>query len=566
MLYENMTAELPKSRRIRKQNGNRYVYQVMERKGVKGSKKDVVLLVGKLTADGKRMIPNDRYFEVHKEAGKPDPVSREGCFDTQSRIGALAALSHIARETGLDRCLSLAFGEDSGLILSLAYCYTLSRDSAAQLYSDFMFDHYGIETSVASEPTISRLFNARMTEEKIDMFRSSWLKRRCVESAKRGEGKTRLLVDVDSTNVNVSSPNTETAEFGKPKVDEDLPQANFAYFYDRTTGTPYFYDCFYGSITDLSYMRTGLDAFLARLGEERKPETAFILDRGYFSGPNLVYLQGLEEDFAVMGKSTAFFRDSLRENRERLKSSASLISEGSYGIRIEGKPFRECRSGYAYIFFDSAKETEERAGIENSLLAAKRALEGKRKDAGGNLKRTYSRYLDIEEDADGRILSAKADTASVDEMLSRAGFFWIFSSMEAEPGEMLSYYRERDDVEKSFSFVKSQSDFSKTYAQNERALRSKMVLAFVCAVLRCEVNGRIREIKASKTHASLTTQKALLSLDRIIMTKIGKAFYQKFALTAEQKEVMNAIGVKESDIKDIIGQATESLEKGTLVV
>ena len=553
MFEKGVEVPVPKSgKRLKRQGKNTYVYLVLKRKkaGVKGSK-DVVEEVGKVTRPG-FMAPNENYFRRHPEA-KASPTEEPGAMDDQSKIGAVCAIDSVASSLGMKACLELAFGEDAGLILSLASYYAVARDSAACLYADFMFDHFGVADTIASEASISRLFNQRMPESKIDSFRSAYLARRWSEARRGKRGKARLYVDLDSTSENVSSRGCLSAEFGKPKVDEGLPQVNMAYFYDRSTGCPIFYDTFYGSITDLSYCVKGIEQFLLALGKDAKSVGYdFIMDRGYFSAANLSALSAKGLSFACMGKSNAVFRALVRDFGAQAKSAASLIGMGSYGMRLEGRAFDSGNENayHLYLYFDSLKQTQEKAGVESKLIEAKKALEGKRTDKGGGLKRTYGRYLAIEETKAGRIKSVRVNAESVDAMLAEAGFFWVASTMEMEPSEMLEAYRARDDIEKCFRIVKAESDLNKLYAQGEGALRAKTAVAFVTASIRSEITHLTREVSARRH--GISVQKMLLSLDKIIMHKTHGVWSLKYALTAEQQEIMNALGVKKSDLQSIV--------------
>ncbi len=126
-------------------------------------------------------------------------------------------------------------------------------------------------------------------------------------------------------------------------------------------------------------------------------------------------------------------------------------------------------------------------------MNAKKALAGKADDSTGGLRRTYGNYLRIETAGrNAKIRSVEVNRESVDGMLSEAGYFWIVSTMEMEPSEMLKAYRERDEIEKSFRIVKSESDMNKTYAQNNGALNAKHMMGFVTAVLRGEFTAMTR--------------------------------------------------------------------------
>lgn len=560
MLRKDIEVEIPESKiRFRKQNGNKYVYAVLGRAGdSKGNEKDVTLEIGKFSREG-FMHPNDSFFRLFPEKDIYAVPTMPSAFDTQSRIGAVAALCSIAKKKGVLDCLKLAFGEENAsLILSLASYYTVARDSAAMLYSDFMFDHYGVVTEIASESTISRLFNREMDVGRVDAFRSAYLKHCFTEALKKKNGKkekTRLFVDLDSTNINVSSSGCTDAEYGKAKVDEGLPQINMAYFYDRSSGVPVFYDSFYGSITDITHCTTGIRAMMDNLN--RNPKNVcydFVLDRGYFSQQNMDSLSEGNISFAVMGKYTSVFSEYIRDRHDEIRSSVSLISLGVYGMRLRGKAFAKQGSPdyNIYLYFDSTKETEEKSGIEQKLMDAKKALDGKKNDRTGGLRRTYGNYLRIEttKGEEAKIKSVEVNRESVDAMLSEAGYFWIVSTMELEPAEMLRAYRERDEIEKSFRIVKCESDLNKSYAQNNVALNAKLLMGFVTAILRGEFTAMTRKIAESKTN--LSTQKMLLALDKIIMYQVNGHYAMKYAYTALQQEILKAINVDKSEIENVI--------------
>lgn len=560
MVHTNIEVETPKHIRIRKQNGNRYVYLVTGRKGdSKGNEKDVTALIGRESRKG-FMNPNDKYFRMFPDSGTMSDVLEPSSFDTQSRIGSVAAIYGIAEKTGLKSCLDLAFGKDAPLILSLASYYLIARDSAAMLYSDFMFDHYGKADTIASEATISRLFNVSMSRDKVDSFRSAFLKHCFTNSDKT---KKRVYVDIDSTNFNVSSAGCDSAEYGKAKDDEGLPQINMAYFHDRQSGMPIFYDSFYGSITDLSHCITGIKSFFDNLNISKKNvRYDFILDRGYFSETNIGYLSDSGVSFAVMGKTCDMYRNYLDANRALIRSSASLISMGLYGTRVQGKAFKGANADdyYIYLYFDSTKETEEKCGIEAKLIDAKKALEGKKKDRNGSLRRTYGKYLCIEtRGKEETIRKVTVNSGSVDSMLKDAGYFWIVSTMKMEPDEMLRAYRERDEIEKCFRIVKSESDLNKTYAQNDNALYAKLLMGFITAVLKAEFTFRTREL--SRRKGNLSVQKMLMALDKIIMYKVSEHYSMKYAYTSLQQEIFNALSVEKSSIEAIVTDWNSHLKK-----
>lgn len=569
MLHTDLLVDIPTSKiRIKKQNNNEYVYLLEGRKGdSQGHEKDISINIGKKVSDGK-MHPNDEYLKRHPEFSA-QPSSEPPKFDSQSKIGASLAISRLAEELSLTSCLKSCFDDRADLILSLITYYTISRDSAAMLYEDFMFDHYGIIHDIASEATISRLFNQDMTSDKLDKFRSMWLAHHIANQKRDKDGNRPIhfYVDIDSTNINSAGRKCEMTEFGKAKADEDLKQVNFAYFYDRASGMPIFYDTYYGSINDIAHLRNGLDIFTANLGVEvRDLNLEFILDRGYFSEVNVRHIEKHGYSFAIMGKDGVVFSDLVRNYGDRVRSTENFMETGRYGLRIRGKGFNTKKSNdyYLYLYYDQQKATEERIGLETKIMQAKKAIEGKKKDTNGGLKRTYHDYLDIVEDEKHNIISWKINSAVLDEKLAQCGFFWIVSNMEKSCEEIITAYKQRDEIEKSFRYVKSEGDLNKTYAQSDNSLKAKVFMGFLVSIIRGEMIHRTREIVRQKSNLSL--QKIILALDKIIIFRQGKMYYQKYALTALQQQINKKFQVKKTDIEKVVKTTAKILCKNDMVV
>ena len=144
-------------------------------------------------------------------------------------------------------------------------------------------------------------------------------------------------------------------------------------------------------------------------------------------------------------------------------------------------------------------------------------------------------------------------------MLKDAGYFWIVSTMKMEPDEMLRAYRERDEIEKCFRIVKSESDLNKTYAQNDNALYAKLLMGFITAVIKAEFTFQTREL--SRRKGNLSVQKMLMALDKIIMYKVSGHYSMKYAYTSLQQEILNALSIEKPSIEAIVTDWNSHLKK-----
>jgi hypothetical protein len=93
MFYKDILVPIPEKKRIRKNNGPAYVYEVLKRKGP-NSKKDVVKCVG-IAVNETEMNPNENYFLLHEDMRAEQPLGEETVFENQIYIGANLMLRKI---------------------------------------------------------------------------------------------------------------------------------------------------------------------------------------------------------------------------------------------------------------------------------------------------------------------------------------------------------------------------------------------------------------------------------------------------------------------------------------
>ena len=294
MIYEEITVPIPERKRIRKSGGPKYVYEVLARKG-RYSDKDIVSFVG-VQIDDEFMHPNEKYFELHPERDSEKPLDEVTQFDKQVHLGAPLVLRKIAKREGLDAALKESFPGYDELMMTLLEYYLFRRESASQLYKYYLYDHYTELNYIPSESKLSRFFTEYLSHERISAFLEKWMEYRC----SRLPNGSAIDIAFDSTSFNISSGHVLSAEYGKAKVDEGLPQVNVAYFLDRKSGIPIYFDLYYGSIIDLSHCQVALEKIKA---VKHDLKGSFVMDRGYFCSENIEYMSDSGYLFMCMGKS-----------------------------------------------------------------------------------------------------------------------------------------------------------------------------------------------------------------------------------------------------------------------
>ena len=541
MIYRNIEVDIPVKKRIRTSEPH-YVYEILSRKNKK--QKEKVVCVGVATSSDK-MNPNEKYYEVHKELISDKPLLEAKEFDNQVHLGASLVMRNIAKKEGLLEILESSFPGKSEIIFSLVEYYLIKRDSAAQLYKYYLTDHYTELNYIPSEAELSKLFNEYLDHELISKFLSKWMNYRF--SLKTFSN--HIDIDFDSTNRNVSSKSISLGEYGKAKVDEGLPQVNTAYLLDRETGLPIYFDIYYGSIIDMNHCQIALD----KIKKIKKDVIGmFVLDRGYFSSNNLDYFYHKGFSFMCMGKDGITLSTLISiYPREEISKPINRVYQTIYGIKLIGKPFNNSKQDYfLYLFYNEADVASEIARIQDDIEYACKFLVGK-KDKADNIQSVYGKRINLELDEDKIIIKATPNYEYIENYKKELGYFWIVSTEDDTPSNILRSYRFRDMVEKEMKYSKSLSDLDKTFARSDTVFEGKMLLGFISAIIRSSLILTLKPYFLQ--YSSETSQTVLLELDKIKAEEINEDYVLRYALTARQKQILALFGLTIKDVYKALG-------------
>lgn len=553
MIFKELVVEIPRQKRITQYgtHAKSYVYEITKRKS-KDNPKDTVCCVG-VAIDDKNMHPNNNYFELHPEMIYliPQESADKLVFDTQIYLGASVLIRSAARNTGLLGFLEQHFPGRSEMILTLLEYYMVEKESAAQLYKYYLFNHYTKLNYIPSEKEISHLLNTVLSHESIQFFLTDWMKMNIA-----GNSDIHVDIDLDSTNFNVGSKELSSAERGKPKDDEGLPQINVAYFLDRKKGLPVYYDIYYGSIIDMEHCKTAVEKVKAANSDAK---LSFIMDRGYFYKKNLDYMLENGYSFLCMGRDGVRLDNLVKEYPfNDITKAVNRIYAGIYGVKLKGKAFEtDGKEYHLYLYYNNAKVVENLPQMQDYFEYCAKSLVGKR-DRNYSIRNTYGKYVNLTLDEHDVILEAEPNYEYLDYYRDTCGYFWIVSTEDLSAEQALLCYRHRDSVEKVFRGIKTDSDLNKMYAQTDSAFEAKNFLAFLTAVLRADITVKLRPFFFQ--YSSETTQTVLKEMEKIKAEKIGNSYLLRYPLTARQKHILSFYELDRKSVEEYIKDVNWSME------
>ena len=548
---------------------NGYVYWENDGKWDKTQKRmvDKRVSIGKLCdlSDRSKFYPNKTYWKLFPDGIHSGDASAErlqntvlstlnepGDFSNRLNYGSFLVLKLAAEKIGMLPTLRKTHPESWEKIFALVTHYICEENSTAQKFPYWQFDNYSGMKNKFSDVEISRLYsNLGRDQNGIDSFMSFF--RKAYEksvygrevSSSEAEG-TLIAYALDSTNHNTNSRNNDLAEYGKAKIDEKLPQINFACFVDEQTSVPVYYELFFGSLLDKSQTPFTIKN-ATRLGFRK---LFAVMDRGYFRKEVFDAFTGLY--FACMcPENMPIFDEVFDKYASQIKDRLDyhIMSEDVYGIKIEdvhiyGRKYK------AYLYYDAKRAEDERSTILIKLDLLKKAAKSRIKFTKAMVKK-FSPWLIIEklEQADpetGKKFKISVNTEQIQHELDKAGFFVVISNTNKTAEEIICAARKRDVDEKTFRCAKSHFDFTKTGTHNRNSYQGKMFVCFIALITSAAFCWYVKDYMKQINNRTTATVLGMMKKYQI-QQQSDKSWFPVYCLTKNMKDILHYLGLSDPD-------------------
>lgn len=535
--------------------GTKYVYYEHGRRydSRRGYTVPQTTSIGKICEeDDSVMYPNANYLKFFPDVELPEelPLSvRSGCL----KIGDYLVIKRVIEYYGLDEEISGIIGKDAGLFLDLAAYTIVAENNAAQYYPDYAYNHplFTDEMKIFSDSKVSSFLRGISRDDSIQ-FLNDWNGSR--------DHREKIYISYDSTNKHCQAGDIEPAEFGHEKDIQKKPIFNYSIAYDRNNRLPLFYEAYSGSINDVSQLQYMLEK-AAAFGYKK---AGFILDRGYFSEPNIRFMDKNGYDFIIMVKGC---KDIV--NKLVLEKKGGFEEEWEYtipyydvnGITVKSTLFAtDEKERYFHIYYDDYRKAKERAKLQAMLRDQKEYLESLKDTENVKISSSYEEYFDLiyyHKGKPDQVLQAIRERKDV---ISRAiklcGYFCIITSSEMSASDALDLYKSRDASEKLFRGDKSYLGEKSIRTYHDEPTHAKIFIEFIALIIRNKIytclKDRMKELQKKKNY--MTVPAALKELDKIeIIRQMDGVYRLDHAVTATQKDILQAFNMTEATIKKEAG-------------
>lgn len=552
-MYLNLTVEIPELKTgisRKKIKGTTYIYYEYGRKYYSDKKYTVsqCTSIGKMCEDNpSAMIPNTNYLKFFPDAELPEelPVStRSGCL----KIGSYLVIKKVIEYYKLNQKIGDIIKKDSGLFLDLAAYAIVMENNAAQYYPDYAYNHplFTDRMKIFSDSKVSRFLRDIRRDDSIE-FQNAW-------NASR-DHREKIYISYDSTNKHCQAGDVEIAEYGHEKERQKKPIFNYSIAYDKNNRLPLFYEAYPGSINDTSQLQNMLE----KAKSYGYRNAGFILDRGYFSEPNIRFMDRNGFDFIIMVKGCkTLVNELVLRNKGNFEDEweNSIPYYDVNGITVEDYLFpADEKKRFFHIYYSDFRKARERANLQRMIREQKAALE--------NLKGTEDKidsrsipYFDLiyHKDKDGkeRLQFVRERKGVISRDIRLCGYFCIISSGKMTAAQALDLYKSRDASEKLFRGDKSYLGGRSIRTCHDEPTYSKIFIEFVALIIRNKIytclTDRMKEIHKKKNY--MTVPAALKELDKIELIRQADGIYKlDHAVTATQKDILQAFNLTATNVR-----------------
>lgn len=473
-----------------------------------------------------------RIYLGPKERKNKLNVRKAGNNVVSKTYGLSFFLNNICDKIGLTEILKNCFPHHYKEILALSY-YELTEKLPLYLFEYWQQEHYlpGVRSMNSQRSSMFLDDIGRMEEERVEFMRQ-WIER----------NKPVRSVCYDITSISSYSTKISFIEWGYNRDKEDLPQMNLGVVSDQQSGIPLYYNIFGGSIVDVSTIQNNIK-YIKKLGLS---EVVVILDRGFFSTRNVLEMSKSGNDInfvQALPLSLKIVKEIIRRERKKLTSASNVFSymdEILYGIPVKveigGKIFN------GNVYYNEQLELQQKQWILKNLLEMDEIIKEKRftneKEAESfiaeNIIPRYQRFYYWNRQT-GKI---EKNNKKLLEYFSQLGSYIIITNVKEgiEKVQMLSYYRNKDKIEKIFDILKNEIDGYRLRAHKEVINNGRLFIKFIALILAGYINNVMCK---KKLYKYFTMREIFKELSKIKIIKLYETTPFISEISKKQKRILD---------------------------
>ena len=400
--------------------------------------------------------------------------------------GSIFLLEKIAESIGLYEILKQCYPGIYKEILLNSF-YVILDEAKNYLLHHFQEEYHFVDVKTMYSSDVSKLhYFLGTNEQSRHEFLKNWVKK---INPQHG-------IYYDITSFSSYSTKNEFVEWGYNRDKENLPQINLGMVCCQKTGLPFFYNIFPGSIVDVKTIKN----FLKYLKIFDLHDLMLVLDtcalhevrgKGFFSASNISELLGADGNLSLIIPLpfTLNLTKELIMNNKDINNSENIFQYNEEMLFHKSVPTTVGEHNFlAHIYFNEKAEVDQRHLFYSKLLSHESKIkEMKIEDekafeayVNREIPNNYKKYFRF--DVSNKTVVRNEE--KIKEYLSKLGFFVIISSKEnLTKEEVLSFYRDKDRIEKIFDNTKNELDTKRLHSHSKTATDGRLFVKFIATII-----------------------------------------------------------------------------------
>ena len=387
-------------------------------------------------------------------------------------------MDKIGDTTGVAEDLKVCFPDTYKQVLSIAYYLILEDKNPLSRFPKWSHLHTHPCGQIISSQQSSALFSGISENQRLNFFR--------LQGKRRWESEYWAY---DTTSISSYSEELRQVRYGKNKDGDPLPQINLAVLFGEGSLLPFYYRKLAGNISDVSTVKQLLKD-MEFLGYKK---VKMVMDRGFYKERNINDLYTEHIKFLIGAKlSLKFVGSEADKVRGTIRSWENFLPDAeAYGITVpiqwhyrRMRPYKqdeiqENRRMYVHIYFDTIKALEDEHQFTKLIYQLNGEL------MAGNLEKgheaLYAKYFDVKNTpVRGQKVTVRDDV--VTDAKKNFGYFALIGNDAIDAAQALTFYRNKDVVEKAFDNVKDRLDMRRMNVSSDLSLDGKLFVEFIALI------------------------------------------------------------------------------------
>ena len=274
--------------------------------------------------------------------------------------------------------------------------------------------------------------------------------------------------------------------WGYNRDDEDLPQINLLMLTGVESHMPIYYRIIPGSIKDVNTLQDSL----ANISFMEKASFHYVMDKGFYSGPNIdAFYAGHKKFIIGVPFTVGFACDAVEEFRDTIRSHHNFCTVFGDELYAATKPMTwDGHRFYVHIYYDSFKAALDEKKFDHTLYCCmQEILSGQRIKEHASY---YEKFFFIRETPVRGIKAEYNEDAITEHRQNRIGWFVLATNDIRDKVRALEVYRNKDSVEKCFDDLKNDLDMKRIRMHSAAAMEGRIFIQFISLL----ITARLKQV------------------------------------------------------------------------